>query len=155
MEEPRGPAPKVGVGVFIIKGNKTLMGRRRSSIGDSTFALPGGHLEFGESFEECALREVKEETGLDINNIEFVTITNNIVLDEPKPSHYVIILMRAKLVDSQQEPQNLEPNKCDGWHWCKWDDENIPRPLFKPLQILVDRGFNPFSGEEISYIKPQ
>ncbi|KAI3844937.1 hypothetical protein MKX03_019312 [Papaver bracteatum] len=155
MEEARGPAPKVGVGVFVIKGNKTLLGKRRSSIGDSTFALPGGHLEFGESFEECALREVKEETGLDINNIEFVTVTNSVFLDEPKPSHYITIFMRGKLVDSQQEPQNLEPNKCDGWDWYKWDDENIPKPLFKPLQILVDRGFNPFSAEENLYIKPR
>ncbi|KAI3970974.1 hypothetical protein MKX01_024621 [Papaver californicum] len=139
MEEPRGQAPKVGVGVFVVKGNKTLLGRRQSSIGDSTF-FPTC---VGESFEECVLREVKEETGLDINNIEFLT------------SHYVVILMRTKMVDSQQEPQNLEPKKCDGWVWCQWDDENIPRPLFKPLQILVDRGFNPFSAEEIVYIKPQ
>ncbi|MCL7047879.1 hypothetical protein MKW94_003221 [Papaver nudicaule] len=136
MGEPRGLAPKVGVGVFVIKDNKTLIGRRRSSIGDSTFALPGGHLEFGESFEECALREVKEET------------------DEPKPSHYITIFMRGKLVDSQQEPQNMEPNKCDGWDWYDWDDASLPKPLFKPLQILVDRGFNPFSAEENLYMKP-
>ncbi|OVA05057.1 NUDIX hydrolase domain [Macleaya cordata] len=147
MEESRGPPPRVGVGVFVIKGNKVLLGRRRSSIGDSTYALPGGHLEFGESFEDCAMREVKEETGLDIEKIEFVTITNSVFLEEPKPLHYVTIFMRGELVDSQQLPQNVEPEKCDGWDWYNWD-ENMPKPLFKPLENLVQRGFSPFSADE-------
>lgn len=41
------PAPFVGVAVFVLKGNKVLMGRRLSAVGHNTFALPGGHLEFG------------------------------------------------------------------------------------------------------------
>ena len=39
--------PRVAVVVFLLKGKAILLGRRRSSVGDSTFALPGGHLEFG------------------------------------------------------------------------------------------------------------
>ena len=42
-----GAVPRVGVCVFLVKGKAVLLGRRRSSIGHSTFALPGGHLEFG------------------------------------------------------------------------------------------------------------
>lgn len=42
-----GAVPRVGVCVFLVKGKTVLLGRRRSSIGHSTFALPGGHLEFG------------------------------------------------------------------------------------------------------------
>lgn len=44
------PVPKVGVGVLVVKGSQVLIGKRRSSIGDGTFALPGGHLDFGMSF---------------------------------------------------------------------------------------------------------
>ncbi|KAL8549362.1 hypothetical protein ACS0TY_008265 [Phlomoides rotata] len=44
------PKPDVGVGVFLLKGNKVLLGRRRIPVGYGTFALPGGRLEFGESF---------------------------------------------------------------------------------------------------------
>ncbi|XVE91358.1 hypothetical protein REPUB_Repub01dG0002700 [Reevesia pubescens] len=136
------PVPQVGVVVFVLKGNTVLLGRRRSSIGDSTFALPGGHLEFGESFEECGARELKEETGLEIGKAEFLTVTNSLFLEEPKPAHYVTIFLRALLADTDQIPQNLEPNKCDGWDWYGWD--NLPQPLFWPLEKMVRDGFNPF-----------
>ncbi|KAF8399195.1 hypothetical protein HHK36_015060 [Tetracentron sinense] len=139
--------PRVGVVVFVIKENTVLLGKRRSSIGDSTFAAPGGHLEFGESWEECAARELKEETGLDIDNIEFLTVTNNILLEEAKPSHYVTIFMRTIMADPCQIPQTLEPNKCDGWDWYHWND--LPKPLFRPLETLVLSGFNPFPAPEI------
>ncbi|KAJ6768610.1 8-OXO-DGTP DIPHOSPHATES NUDT15 [Salix koriyanagi] len=59
----KAPAPRVAVVLFLLKDKSVLLGRRRSSVGDSTFALPGGHLEFGESFEECAARELREESG--------------------------------------------------------------------------------------------
>lgn len=100
------------------------------------------YLFSGESFEECAAREVKEETGLDIENIEFLTVRNNVVLNEPKPAHFVAIFMRAFLADANQFPENLEPEKCDGWEWYDW--ENLPKPLFKGLETLVESGFNPF-----------
>ncbi|KAL8105982.1 nudix hydrolase 1-like [Apium graveolens] len=66
------PAPFIGIAMFVIKGDKMLIGRRLSSISRNTFFVPGGHLEFGESFEQCAAREVKEETGLDVEKFEFL-----------------------------------------------------------------------------------
>ncbi|XP_020207845.1 nudix hydrolase 1 [Cajanus cajan] len=151
MEHNKGdltPEPRVAVVVFLLKGRSVLLGRRRASVGNATFALPGGHLEFGESFEECAAREVKEETGLEIRNAEFLTVTNNVMLDQPKKCHYVTIFMRVIVgVDApkeEQEPQNLEPHKCDGWDWYEWD--HLPQPLFGPLEKMVKGGYDPFSS---------
>ncbi|KAJ0721378.1 putative hydrolase [Helianthus annuus] len=42
-------APVIGVAVFLVKGETVLLGRRRSTVGHNTYALPGGHLEFGQS----------------------------------------------------------------------------------------------------------
>lgn len=96
----------------------------------------------GESFEDCAVRELKEETGLDIQKIDFLTVTNNVFREKPKPSHYVTIFVRAVLADPLQVPQNVEPEKCYGWDWYDWD--NLPQPLFWPLEKMVHSGFNPF-----------
>ena len=57
--------PGVGTGVFLIKDDKFLLGRRidPTGYGDGRFSLPGGHVEFGETLEQGAMREVFEETG--------------------------------------------------------------------------------------------
>ncbi|KAK6931436.1 NUDIX hydrolase domain [Dillenia turbinata] len=141
-EEERIDGPRVGLVVFLLKGNKILLGRRITSIENSVYCLPGGHLEFGESFEECAAREVKEETGLDIEKIEFLTVTNNMFKKGRKPCHYVTIFMRAVSADPGQVPENVEPNKCVGWDWYEYT--NLPKPLLAPLEQLVQAGFDPF-----------
>ncbi|KAL3510876.1 hypothetical protein ACH5RR_030277 [Cinchona calisaya] len=136
------PAPKVAVAVFLSKDKKVLLGRRLNCTGQSYFSVPSGHLEFGESFEQCAIRELKEETGLDIEKVEILKVTNNIFLEEP--SHYVVILVRSVLADPNQIPQNLEPEKCDGWGWYEWD--SLPEPLIGPFKSALAEGFNPFSN---------
>ena len=77
--------PSVGLGVLIFNHkNEILLGKRINSHGDSTWGPPGGHLEFGESFEDCAIREVLEETGLKIHSPKFLAITNDIFHNEQK-----------------------------------------------------------------------
>ena len=66
--------PRVGIGVLIFKEQKILLGKRIMSHGSGTWSPPGGHLEFRESFEECAIREVNEETGLTIITPEFLAV---------------------------------------------------------------------------------
>lgn len=85
---------------------------------------------------------MKEETGLDIEKIEFLKVTNNLFLEQPRPAHYVVVFVRAVLADPNQTPQNLEPEKCEGWDWYEW--QNLPHPLFGPIKNMVVDGFNPF-----------
>jgi len=82
--------PRVGLGVLIFNQHgQILLGKRKQSHGSSSFGPPGGHLEFGESFEHCAIREVLEETGLNIVSPRFLAATND--LFELENKHYVSI----------------------------------------------------------------
>lgn len=56
--------------------------------------MPGGHLEHLETFEACAKREVKEETGLQIEDVKFLTATESYFTEEEN-KHYVTIFMTA------------------------------------------------------------
>lgn len=124
--------PKIGIGVLIFNGKKILLGKRKASHGADTWAPPGGHLEFCESFETCALREVKEETGLTLEHAEFLAVTNDIFKDEQK--HYVTIFMVAEFPEDQKI-KNLEPDKTSAWEW--FDLESLPDQLFLPMKNLI------------------
>lgn len=125
----------VGVAVIICREGKVLVGRRKGSHGEGTWAVPGGRLEFGETVEECARREVLEETGLRLGEITQCKLaTNDIFASEEK--HFVTLWALAKLGDDQ-EAENLEPHKCSTWEWHPWAD--IPQPHFLPLANLMRR----------------
>jgi ADP-ribose pyrophosphatase YjhB (NUDIX family) len=81
------------VGVVVIRGGKVLLGLRRGSHGAGTWALPGGHLEWGETVENCARREVKEETGLDLGLVGQGPYTSDVMATEGK--HYVTCFVEA------------------------------------------------------------
>lgn len=123
--------PKVGVGVMLFKGQKLLLGKRKSEHGLGEYAWPGGHLEFGESFKDCAKREVKEETGMEIKNIKFVRLLN---LKTYKDKHYVDIGLRADWKSGI--PKVLEPDKVERWDW--YDIKNLPKPLFGTMPTYLE-----------------
>jgi 8-oxo-dGTP diphosphatase len=129
--------PRVGVGILIIKDGKVLLGKRKASHGIGTWCPPGGHLEFGESMEDCARREVLEETGMKIKNLRFATATNDVFVEDGK--HYITLHILAEL--DSGEPKVVEPDKIDSWEWFPWD--NLPEPLFLPMVNLVKLGFRP------------
>jgi 8-oxo-dGTP diphosphatase len=120
--------PKVGVGVFVKRNGKILVGKRKGSHGAGTWALPGGHLEAGESFETCCKREVLEETGLVINNISPVVFTNDVFHQEDL--HYITLFFMGDYESG--EPTVAEPQHCEEWRWVSLNE--IPQPIFLPLR---------------------
>jgi len=126
---------RVGIGVFVKKDKKFLMGKRMGSHGEGSWSVPGGHLEFGESFTDTARREVLEETGLSIKNIRFGALTNDYFEKEDK--HYVTIWMLSDH-DSGQATI-LEPDKYVDQGWFNFD--TLPSPLFLPWQQLLKSEF--------------
>lgn len=123
--------PKVGVGVMIFKNGKVLLTKRKGSHGEGEYSFPGGHLEYMESFEDCAVRETKEECGLEIKNIKFLYLTN---VKKYAPKHYVHIGLTAEWASG--EPQILEPTKAEEWKWYELD--RLPEPLFEFCKLSFD-----------------
>lgn len=126
----REKRPSVGVAVIVKKDNKILLGRRKGSHGAGSWNFPGGHLEFAESIEDCAQREVREEVGIEIKNIRYGSYTNDLFLVEQK--HYVTLFVTADY--ERGTAMVREPEKCDEWEW--FDRNQLPRPLFLPIQNL-------------------
>lgn len=123
------PRPKVGVGVMIIRKGKLLLGRRKSALGQASYGWAGGHLEFGETLEECAAREVFEETGLVVTKLTLLCLSNIIAYDK----HYVDLEFLAEVAPG--DPQVKEPAKIEGWAWYPLDD--LPSPLFKAAELAL------------------
>ncbi len=137
--------PKVGVGILVINNDKLLMGKRKNAHGNGTWAPPGGHLEFGETPEECAQREVLEETGLLIKNIRRLTFTNDIFFEENK--HYITLYYISEY--SSGTPHVLEPDKCERWEWFSLS--NVPAPLFLSFENFLKQHTIPsFEYHEIA-----
>ncbi len=125
-------APRVGVGVIITKNQQVLLLRRRNVHGAGTWSTPGGHLDFGESPEQCAVREVKEETGLEIDAVAFRAITNDVFAAEGR--HYITIWMEGRY--GAGDPILAAPYEASEIGWFPWNA--LPQPLFLPLQHLLD-----------------
>jgi 8-oxo-dGTP diphosphatase len=122
--------PKVGVGVYITDGKgNLLMFFRKSPHEPGTWCPPGGHLEMGESFLDCCKKEVLEEVGLNLEEVEMLGVVNN-VFSENK--HYVNVDFLAKGVSG--EAKIGEPDKCEKLGWYSID--NLPSPLMLPVVNL-------------------
>ncbi len=126
---------RVGMGVFVIKNHKFLMGKRKNSHGDGTWTVPGGHLEFGEKVEAGTAREVFEETGLRVNNLKILGVTSDIFKKEDK--HYITIWLLCRWERGKE--RITEPDKYIEQDW--FDFKSLPKPLFLPWKQLFKSDF--------------
>lgn len=100
--------PKIGVGVIIAKDGKVLLGQRKNAHGTGSWCPPGGHLEFMETIEECARREVIEETGVSIKNIQKPVFTEDFFKAEDR--HYITMFVTVEW--DSGEPKLIEPDSA-------------------------------------------
>ncbi len=126
--------PRVGVGVIILnEQGEVLLGLRAGSHGAGEWAIPGGHLEIGETIFETATREVLEETGLAVDPVELVAVCDDIDHVQTGGRQYVHIGVLGRYQGG--EPAVMEPHKCTELRWFPLDA--LPEPLFHPTLLVL------------------
>lgn len=85
-------APVVGVGGVVVRDGRALLVRRGKPPLLGRWVIPGGTVELGETLEDALVREIREETGLEAEPVEVLTVFDRIERDrESVAYHYVIV----------------------------------------------------------------
>ena len=136
------PRPQVGVGVIFIRDGRVFLAKRHGAHGEDTWASAGGHLENGETLEDCARREAMEELGVTVGGLRFLCVSNIIAYGK----HYVDIEFLGDI--EGQEPRLMEPEAFydSGWFLLN----HLPEPLFHAMKYALDSygaGRHYYSGD--------
>lgn len=123
------------INVFIISGTKVLLGRRiNTGWMDGQLCPPGGHIEAGETPTVAAVREIKEELGVDIDpkDLEFVCVAAR----KNKPVEYVAYEFAIR--DKNYAFINAEPDKCSELVWAELTD--LPDDIIDHFKQILLQG---------------
>jgi 8-oxo-dGTP diphosphatase len=119
----------VGIGAVIInKDGKILLMKRgeKSQNEKGKWSVPGGALEFGETPQQCIVREVKEETNLIVKPIKQLEPFNHFISLEKQ--HWIALGFICKVIKGQLK--NLEPNQTDDIRWFSiYEAQKLPLTL--------------------------
>ena len=105
------------VHLFLLRRQQVLLLRRRNTgYEDGNYSVPAGHLDGGEQVIQAAIREVREEVGIEIapEDLDVVRIMPRQAEDE-RIDFFIV----ARRWDG--EPRNCEPDKCDQLYWVDID----------------------------------
>lgn len=123
----------IGVELLARRAGSILLGKRLNCAGAGMWALPGGHLEFGERLADTMCREAKEELGALITPAELRLVS---VVDDVQPGsgvHYVHVSFEQ--TDPMWQPRVMEPDRCAEWQYFPLD--GLPAGLFGPHVPII------------------
>ncbi|MCM3617647.1 NUDIX domain-containing protein [Sutcliffiella horikoshii] len=118
---------KAGVAVIILNGEKQVLLQKRADV--KLWCIPSGHIEIGETVSEAAIREVKEETNLDIKIKKLIGVysePNSQVFAYPngKVVHFITTCFLAEITGGE-----LRCNSDESLEIKFFDSENLPKDL--------------------------
>lgn len=120
MTDPRvyPDRPFLAVSAAIIRDGKVLIIRRASGLATGIYTLPGGVVEAGETLTEAVIREVREETSLQIEPVALAGYREMILRDEDArvSRHFVIVCFAARWLGGQPTPDRSEISEAAWRH---------------------------------------
>ncbi len=126
------PVPIIGIIIVNSKGEVLIKKRKGADV--LMYSIPGGHIELGETFEQAAIRETKEETDLEIIDPKVIAIVNALETYQKEGVHYVGVVVLAK--EFWGEVKNNEPDYCEELIWC--DPRELPQPHFDGSRLSIE-----------------
>ena len=126
-----------GFGIILLKDNKILLGKRHTDSkkadselhGEGTWTMPGGKFETGETFEEAAARELKEETSMTLLRSKVICVNN----DKNEHAHFITVGFLG--TEFEGVPKVTEPDEITEWKWFAMD--NLPINMFPPSKNIL------------------
>lgn len=117
--------------LFIRDGQILLLRRANTGFEDGNYGLVSGHLDPHESLTQAAIREAKEESGVDIDpaDIEMKTTMHRRGADERIDFFFEVKKWQGEIV-------NTEPEKCDDLRWFALDD--LPRNTIPYIRQAIE-----------------
>lgn len=107
MEEQR-----IGTCIVLVNNNQEiLLGKRKNAYSAGSYGLPGGRIEVNEPMSDSIKREVLEETGIELNYLDYIGVVR-----ENQGDYDFIHFVFYSNIDGL-DPKLCEPEKCEGWEW--------------------------------------
>jgi 8-oxo-dGTP diphosphatase len=140
----------VGAAIFDNSGKLFIAQRGKKARNErGKWEIPGGSVEFNETFENALKREIREEHGIEIKLLELLGICDHIIPDEHQ--HWVAPTYICKLI--QGEPKILEPDKCEAFGWFSFAEaEKLDLSIITKHDIALLKKKFPESNDIIDYI---
>lgn len=129
---------RVWVWVFIIQDKRVLIWKRKNSYWEWKYGFPWWHLEFWESIQECAIRELYEETSLiwDMESISLIHFTDDFMKEYNK--HYITVFSIVRWFTG--DVSITEPDKIQKWEWLTWEEiKKLWNKNFLPIQNFIKK----------------
>ncbi|MGH9033221.1 MAG: NUDIX hydrolase [Acidimicrobiia bacterium] len=129
------PVVEVAVGAVALREDAILLVRRGRGPAAGEWSLPGGRVGFGEEMHEALVREVAEETGIEVVVERFLGWVERLG-DEPDPYHFVILDFLVSVLDPAQEP--AAGDDADEAVWMRLGDLDGLHLVDGVYEFLVD-----------------